>query len=102
MLTIKNCQISLYRHFNKIIKEPGTSFQSPVLSQKHVRNVCLTAYSYLTKFLFQRNWDSKEISISGNSTTSNAYDDIKDFKICGFHKSTKIEISREQNIFSSN
>ena len=39
MLSIKNCQISLYCHFNKIIKEPGTSLQSPVLSQKHFRNV---------------------------------------------------------------
>ena len=28
----------LYCHFNKIIKGPGTSFQSPALSQKHVRN----------------------------------------------------------------
>ena len=27
-------------YFIKIIKEPGTSFQSPVLSQKHARNVC--------------------------------------------------------------
>ena len=26
--------------FSKIIKGPGTSFQSPALSQKHVRNVC--------------------------------------------------------------
>ena len=98
MLTIKNYQISLYCRFNKIIKEPGTSFQSPVLSQKHVRNVCLTAQWYLTKFLFQSAQDSKEISRSGNSTTSNAYNDITDFKICGLHKSTKIQIFREQNI----
>ena len=40
MSTIKNDQISLYCHFNKIIKELGTSFQSPALSQKHVTNVC--------------------------------------------------------------
>ena len=33
MSTIKNDQISLYCHFNKIIKGPGTSFQSPALSQ---------------------------------------------------------------------
>ena len=33
MSTIKNGQILLYRHFNKIIKEPGTSFQSPAFSQ---------------------------------------------------------------------
>ena len=35
-LTIKNGQISLYFRFNKIIKGPWTSFQSPALSQKHV------------------------------------------------------------------
>ena len=52
MSTIKNGQILLYCHFNKIIKEPGTSFQSPAFSQKHVRNVCATAHLYLTKFHF--------------------------------------------------
>ena len=41
--------ISLYCYFRKIIKGPGTSFQSPALSQKHVRNVCHTAHQYLTK-----------------------------------------------------
>ena len=50
MSTFKNSQISLYSHFNKIIKEPGTSFQSPALTQKHVGNVCYTAQKYLTKF----------------------------------------------------
>ena len=44
MPTIKNGQISLYCHFNKIIEGPGTSFQSPALSQKHVRNYCHTAH----------------------------------------------------------
>ena len=44
MSTIKNDQILLYWHFNKTIKEPGTSFRSPVFSQKHVRNVCHTAH----------------------------------------------------------
>ena len=34
MLTIENGLIWLYCHFNKIMKEPGTSFQSLVLSQK--------------------------------------------------------------------
>ena len=34
MSTIKNGQILLYCHFNKKIKEPGISFQSPGLSQK--------------------------------------------------------------------
>ena len=33
MSTIKNGQILLYCHFNKIIKEPGNSFVSPALSQ---------------------------------------------------------------------
>ena len=64
MLTIKNGQILLYCYFNKIIKEPGTSLQSPAFSQKHVKSVCHTAHLYLTKFHFDRTWDSKEISIS--------------------------------------
>ena len=49
MSTIKNGQILLYCHFNKIMKEPGTSFQSPAFIQKHVRNVCHTPHDYLTK-----------------------------------------------------
>ena len=28
----------------KIIKGPGTSFQSPALTQKHFRNVCHAAH----------------------------------------------------------
>ena len=44
MSTIKNNQILLYCNFNEIIKEPGTSFQSPAFSEKHVRNVCDTAH----------------------------------------------------------
>ena len=32
---------------------------------------------------------------------SSAYDDVTDFEICGFHKNTKISISREQNIIFS-
>ena len=44
MPTIKNDQIVLYCHFNKTIKEPGTSFQSPAFSQKRVRNVDHTAH----------------------------------------------------------
>ena len=36
MSTIKNAQISLYCNFY-IIEKPETSFQSPPLSQKHVR-----------------------------------------------------------------
>ena len=43
MSTIKNGLFLLYCHFNKIVKEPGTSFQSPAFSQKHVRNVFHTA-----------------------------------------------------------
>ena len=64
MSTVKNGPISLYCHFNKILKEPGTSFQSPVLNQKHVRNVCHTVHLCLTKFHFGSTWGSKEISIS--------------------------------------
>ena len=52
MSIIKNGQILLYFYFNKDIKEPRTSFQSPVLSQKYVRNVFHTAQKCLTKFHF--------------------------------------------------
>ena len=44
MSTMKNGQISLYCHFNKIIKEPGTSFQSPAFAKNYVRNGCHTAH----------------------------------------------------------
>ena len=44
MSTIKNGQISVYCHFNKIKKGLETSLQSPTLNQKHVRNVCYTAH----------------------------------------------------------
>ena len=30
---------------------------------------------------------------------SNAYDDITDCEICGFHKNTKIQTSQERNTF---
>ena len=36
--------------FNKTIKGPGTSFQSPALSQKYEKNILHTAHQYLTKF----------------------------------------------------
>ena len=44
MSTIKNDQISLYFHFNKMIKGPGTNVQSPAVNQKHVTNVYNTAH----------------------------------------------------------
>ena len=42
----------LYCHFNKIVKSPGFSFQSPALIQKHVKDVCHAEHEYLTKFHF--------------------------------------------------
>ena len=54
MLTIKNGWILPYYHFNKIIKVPGASFQSPALTQK-----CLSLV-----------------------TLSNTYDGATDFEIC--------------------
>ena len=66
MLTIKNGQISLFCHFNKMVKGPGTSFQSPALGRKHVRNVCHNAQYYLTKFHFDSTQDSTEISVKFN------------------------------------
>ena len=47
---MKNYRISLYCHFNKIMKVPGPTFQSPLLSLKHVINICHTAHWYLAKF----------------------------------------------------
>ena len=44
--------MAIYCHFNKITKEPETSFQSPLLSQKHARNAFRTAQLHLTKFHF--------------------------------------------------
>ena len=35
MSAIENDQILIYCHSNKVMKETGTSFQSPALSQKH-------------------------------------------------------------------
>ena len=61
---IKNDQISLHCHFTKMKTGPGTNFQSPALSQKHVGNVCHSANQYLTKFHFDGTEDSKEISIN--------------------------------------
>ena len=40
----ENGQISLYCRFNKIMKGSETSFKSPALNQKHIRNVCHTAH----------------------------------------------------------
>ena len=51
---MKNGQILLYRHFIKIIKEPGTSLQSQAFSQKHDRHVCHTVHLYFTKSHFDR------------------------------------------------
>ena len=53
MSTIKNGQISLYCHFNKIIKD--------------ARNVCNKRHQSLTKFYFDSTLDSKEISVSVTS-----------------------------------
>ena len=41
---MKNGQISLHCHFNKVLKGSETGFQSPALFQKHVTNVCHTAH----------------------------------------------------------
>ena len=41
MSTSKNSQIAIYYRFNNIIKESGTSFESPALCQEHVKNFIL-------------------------------------------------------------
>ena len=45
MSAIKNDQILIYCHFNKVMKGTGTSFQSPALCQKHGKgNVGMIAW----------------------------------------------------------
>ena len=61
MLTIKNGHISLYCHFNKIVKRPGTTFQSPTFSQKLVRKMFVIQLSSTGKLYFDNTLDSKEI-----------------------------------------
>ena len=69
MSSIKNDQSSLFCHFNKIIKGPGASFQSPKLSQKHVRDIFHTAHLFLTKFYFDRTVNNpEEISVRQSHT----------------------------------
>ena len=57
----------LYYHFIKTIKRTGTSFQSPALNQKNVRNLCSKMHYYLVKFYFDSTQDEKEISKSVTS-----------------------------------
>ena len=103
MPAIKNDQISIQYYFKKIIKRPGSKFQSPELSRKYVQNVCHTVHQYLAKSHFDSSQDSKEISMRVTLLCSNVYDDVTDFEICAFHRNTKTQISRERNIiFSSN
>ena len=82
MSAIKNGQISLYCHFNKIMKGPGTSFQYPTLMQKHVRIFCHTTHQYLRNFPFDRTIMTM----------------ISDFAIFEYHKNSKIYLV----FFSSN
>ena len=56
-----------YCYFNKIIKGPGTSFQSPAMSQKYVRNIFHTTHQYFTKLAFDSTQDLKEIIIGATS-----------------------------------
>ena len=50
MSTIKNSQILVYCHFNKIIKGPETSFQSPALSQNMLEMFVIQYISIGTSF----------------------------------------------------
>ena len=52
MSTIKNDQNSLYWHFNKIIKGPGTRLQSPALSQNILE--CILPYFILIVLRIQK------------------------------------------------
>ena len=52
----KNGQILLYCHFNKVIKGPGTSFQSPVLKNmfRNVFHTCIWSNLILIVFRIQK------------------------------------------------
>ena len=98
MSTIKNGQVTLYCCFNKIIKEPGTSFQSPALNQKHVRNVCTLVFDqifFLQYLGFKRTKDKCNFHYVAMSMMTSQILKFEDF--------TKTQISGERNIiFSSN
>ena len=97
---VRSCYIVILIKSKKVLISSfqfPTSFQSPGLSQKHVRNVCFAAHQYLTKFHFESTQDSKEISISVTTLFHYAYDDITDFEILEFHKNKKIWIFQERN-----
>ena len=71
MSTIKNDQISLHCHFNKIIKEPGTSFQSPALRQKYVRK----CFSYST-LVFDKISFQQSLGFKGNKHKCKYYCEV--------------------------
>ena len=56
----------------------------------------------MAKFHFDSTYNSEESSKSVTSIMQDCLYDVTDFAICGFCKNTKIKISPEQNIFSSN
>ena len=91
MLAFKNGQMSLYYHFNKIIKGPGTSLQSPALSQKHVKIVCHPTNYYFTKFYF----DSVYLRFKKSNYNCNFHHVAMSMMTSqilksGFHRNTKI------------
>ena len=98
MPTIKNSQVMIYCNFNEIIKGSRTNFQSLVLSQKHVMNVCHTAYQYLTKFLFESAQDSKKKkSVSVNDVTE--FETSQSLKSVNFKKPQKPRYLGNENLF---
>ena len=66
MSTIENDQISPYCRFNKIIKGPGTSFQSPNIESK-------TGYKYLSdsKLIFDQVSFWQDLGFKRNKHKSN-------------------------------
>ena len=105
MSTIKNSQMLLYCHFNKIIKEPGTSFQSPELvsspqhSAKNMSEIFVIQHTYLTKFHFDRK-DSKEISMCDLHYAAMLMMTPQILKSVGFTKTQNLDISRKHYFFS--
>ena len=93
MSTIKNSQMWLYCHFNKLMKRPQNQFPGNKIEPKTCQKY-LTCSTLVFDQILYRTYDSKEISKS----VTYAYDDVTVFEIYGFHKNTKIQISPEQHV----
>ena len=101
MSNIQNSQVLLHFGFNKPIKEPRTRLQSPVLKPKHVKNVYHATHQHLTKFHFDSNQDSKEISICVTLCSNYVAIPIGTSQILKSQKHKNVDMSRTKHYFFS-